>query len=276
MRRYGPAAFLGLAISAGPVSAAFLGIEMREDKDLDPAAVAVADPEGVGLRVFNIYAKFDQQVVPDTSDPASENTVLSVGQPDSVSRVQLLQSKRPGSIQPTFYQNTAFGGNLPPNAALFPIFPELELDTYVGLGNKVLPAPPDTDTTAVDPDFAFTDTEIFGGWFNSGGSNFQGGADASRFNAEKGTWDVFLFQISVLGLVAADQSGEGNPLNGNATMDWFNGFLAGEITVFTQKPGGGAIPNTVEFHVPPSPSAGAGFLVAALLWSGRRRSGSCA
>lgn len=259
-------AVAGAALIAGTASAAFIGIEVREDKDTS-AGEGAADPTGRGLRTFNIYAKFDEQVVADVQDPASQNTVLSVGQPDDVSNWRINQEGG-ANAGADFYQNIAFGGNLPPNPALTGIFPELALDSYVGLGNKT--AAPGTDTTSTDPDFGFSPTEVFGGWFNSGGSNFQGGADASRFNAEKGTWDVFIAQVTILGLDPGVDSGEGNALNGNASTTWFSDVFKGEMTVFTQTPGGGATPNRITFEKIPTPGTLALFGVAGLA-AGRRR-----
>jgi MYXO-CTERM domain-containing protein len=263
-------AVAGAALVAGSASAAFIGIEVREDKVIDPGAAAIADPGGRGLRTFNLYAKFDAEVVPDVQNPASENTVISVGQPDAVTnwRINMDDGRNAGA---NFYQNLTFGTNLPPNPALIPVFPDLALDSYVGLGNKTLPpAGQPADTTSVDPDFAFGPSEVFGGWFNSGGSNFQGGADASTFNAAKGTYDVFIAQVTILGLDAGADSGEGSPLNGNAATTWRSDVFKGQMTVFTQTPGGGATPHVITFAKVPTPGTLALFGVAGLA-AGRRR-----
>ena len=68
-------AFAGLAIAASTASAAFIGVELREDKTL-PDATGLAGFPNPAPRVFNLYAKFDGQSFIDT--------VLSVGQPDTI------------------------------------------------------------------------------------------------------------------------------------------------------------------------------------------------
>ncbi len=270
MRSITVSMFIVSSALAATASGAFLGVQVREDKDLDPAAAAAADPTGRGLRVFNLYASFDEAAVPDVQDPASANTVLSVGQPDDETNVRIDICEGNFNLSAEFYQQTSFGGDLPPNPALIAVFPELALDSYVGIGNKT--AAPGADSTSTDPDFGFTPTRVFGGWFNSGGSNFQGAAGPENFNPEDGTYDVFIAQFAMLELDPGVSSGEDNGLNGGPSTQWFSDILDGEFTVFTQAVGGGAIAHRIDFgDLCPSPGSSTCMILAAGLMGRRRR-----
>ncbi len=259
---------IGIALVAGSASAAFVGIDIREDKTIDPMAEMTADPGGLGLRVFNFYALFDGPgEIGNTGNGV--NKVLSVGQDSSADSfgINMSDGANDGA---SFYQELGFAGDLPPNPALIGVFPEIGLDSYVGLGNKT--AAPGTDSTAVDPDFSFTADRVFGGWFNSGGDNGQN--VASELDSK---FAVFIGQFTTLGLDDGVQLGSfqgGTPAGGGEDGDFTfaSDIFDGEFNVFTQQENGGALVQKITFEKIPTPSALAVFGVAGLAAGRRRRS----
>ncbi len=268
-----------IAALAGSASAAFLGIELREDKSLPPATGLAGFPE-TPPRVFNLYAKFDGGVGDDI-----RNTVLSLGQPDTESGIGINLSLNPGA---NFYQspgaaggaNGGVGGNnldgAGDNRRLW--------TTFVSVGVKAFNSdygPIYTDSTSADPDFGFVNRDgigtpalqandiIRGGWFNSNPPGLQG---APVFNPSKGTWETFLAQVSIKDLAPGASAWAGGGEVPNHSEVWLTNILEGRLTVFTQGGEGEdpAIENFVSFEIP-SPGAAALFGLAGLATLRRRR-----
>ncbi|MEC9373034.1 MAG: hypothetical protein VYC34_04285 [Planctomycetota bacterium] len=244
----------GVALLAGTASAAFVGVEIREDKTVN------AGP--ADLRVFNFYAKFN-------TDPATDPTsaVLNVGQANDANNWGIDTLLNPGAA---FFQvmTPVIGGpnNTAPNSQFFAFDATFQFDTYFSIGRKTQnPAMGIVDSTSLDPSFSITTDTINGGWFNSSPPNNQGRA---TFNAEKGTWDTFIAQVSIVGLAddAANAFGESNALSDIPSSIFRGGFV-----VFTQAAGQGATPNQINFIPIPAPGALALFGAAGLVGLRRRR-----
>ncbi len=129
-------------------SAALLGLEIREDKNLPSADGLPGFPGAARVRVFNFYAKFDG----DVSDSVVDS-VLSVGQPTSAHGFGIFLAKNPGS---NLYHapGSAGGGRL---GGRGPIGDNRRFwDTFVSIGVKAFDpdyGPVFADSTALDPDF---------------------------------------------------------------------------------------------------------------------------
>lgn len=237
----------GAAMVAGTASAAFLGIDIREDKNFDGVANLPAD-----LRVFNIYASFDNNEFQDA--------VLSVGQPDAQTGFGINQADGKHA-DATLYQN-ALGGNTAPPSAFVPAFPDLAFDTFVTIGFKDDMG--GADNTSTDPDFSFSSTMIFGGWFNSNPPSRQG---EGTFNADTGNYETLIAQVGMTGLDAgAELRQEGS----GPTSEFVGDIFTGVMTVNTQGPDGGADANDIVLRKVPTPGAVALFGIAGLA-AGRRR-----
>lgn len=273
----------GLVMAAGTASAAFLGIQVREDKVLPPGGANVAP----GIRVFNIYAKFDG---PGTaSGPGRVNTVLSVGQANSSANWGINLTLNPGS---NFNQSPPSTGATASNVG----GPDLDFgnnralyDTWVSIGLKYQDSgvnsgnPPIADNSAGDPDFAMQNTDsiagpasfglaaghdhIKGGWNTTNPPALQGAAKSAA-----GKFEVFLAQIAIVGLLPTANGGQN--LNPNAALSWVNTVFEGGFIVFRQgdtsigEPPAVGIP--IQFKVP-TPGALSLFGVAGLLAARRRR-----
>lgn len=243
----------GVAVSAQCASAAFLGLEIREDKDLSFPGLPA------GARVFNFYAKFDGPGGPQGT-PGFVNRVLNVGQANSTAGF----GPTGGA---TFFQTGApTGGDTAPNSGLFGVDPSLRYDTYVSIGRKTSDAmSPGTGpyTSAVDAVFAFTPDFVRGGWFNSNPMNGQGEAVAVGPD-----FLTFLGQFTVLGFNGSGPAG--TILTPTRT---FSNVFNGTLTVFRQGDIGGGEPPAVGFTVLLIPApAGAPLLgVGALVVLPRRR-----
>ncbi len=259
--------FAGLALSAGVASAEFVGITVREDKNLDPIA---GDPNAAvpdDTRTFNLYAVFDGGVNDDV-----RNTVLSTGLND----ISIDQDLNPGA---TFFQETMFGGDTAPSAAIVGAFSEVAFDSFVTIGKKREGDPnPDGstgDNTSPDPDFGaggFTPTGLTGGWFNANPPSLQG---APEFNSDTGQYETILAQLSITGL------DDGGILSSGPVDDLLSTIFDGQMSIFRQGGEGdppnpdGTIPGAQEFVVTftavPTPGALALFGVAGLAAVRRRR-----
>ncbi len=125
------AALVLAAAASAPVAADFTGFSVESvENDL---------PD---VETIRVYANFD--------DPADE--LLNVGAIDVFN-----------TEGAPFWQAT-FGGDTAPLAPLVQLFPETEWDTFVTAGVVVNDG---SDVTALGADFAFNDSSIEGGWFNS-------------------------------------------------------------------------------------------------------------
>ncbi len=280
----------GLAMAASTASAAFLGLEIREDKNLPPADGLAGFPGAARVRVFNFYAKFDGGAGDNLI-----NTVLSVGQPDSTSGFGINLTKNPGS---NFYRspgaaggsNNGVGGiNLAgagDNRRFWNSFVSVGVKSYDGDYGPIY-----SDATSADPDYAFQDRDgvgapalqaadfITGGWFNSNPPGLQG---APVFNPSKGNWETFLANVAVIDVTgAALWDGDGDNLPDPAPNHvgpggtWFGDIFEGQITVFRQGDQGAEEPPAVGFTMffgqIPTPGALALFGVAGLAAARRRR-----
>ena len=129
------------------------------------------------LTVCNVFAVFDN---PD-------DVLLSVGAAD----LQVYSGQSPD----VFYQHPFNSTALSPACASIPISPDLICDSFVTIGLKCGPRPPDGDDTKTCSDFDAgefsTNGHIVGGWINASPLNGQGDA---------GTWPdlkVLFLQSSV-------------------------------------------------------------------------------
>ena len=275
----------GLAMIAGTASAAFLGIQVREDKVLPP--VSTGNPRPVLTRTFNIYAKFDGAGT-DTG-PGRVNTVLSIGQPNNTNTWGINLASNPGA---NFYQASAPQGASASNVG----GPDLGFfndnalyDSWVSIGQKYTDSSVDPaigDTTAADNDFAFLNTDsvsgaaslgigaghdsIRGGWFNASPPNLQGAAHSNA-----GKFETFLCQLTIKGLAVGADAGTLLPFNGNATTTWASDIFRGSFIVFRQGDSSigepPAVGTTITFVPIPTPGALSMFGVAGLLAARRRR-----
>lgn len=267
----------GLAMAAGTASAAFIGIDIREDKT-PPSATGLAGFPATNPRVFNMYALFDGAGT-GAAGAGFINTVLSVGQNSTTAGVGINLALNPGA---NFYQS--------PGAAGGATIGGINLDgagdnrrfwnTYLSIGVKTYNGdygPVYGDTTSADPDFGFSNRDsigtpalqandiVRGGWFNSNPPNLQG---AAKFNGGTNQFETFLGQFSIKDLNGANELGS---FQGGA---WVGSIFEGELTIFRQGDTGAgepaAIGTTVRFLIP-TPGAMALFSVAGLAAARRRR-----
>jgi len=220
----------GLAISASAAQAAFTGVAYVEG---DSAAASTAI--GSAATVIQIFA------VADGPGDGLFNTAVST------SFVNITP------VSGTFFQS-AFGTDLPPNAAFFPLAPDLMFDTFGTVGA----ADNSGDGAAIseEPGSAMDTTSIVGGFFNSNPPNNIGAAT----DMGDGTFGTLLFQITVLG------GGSG------ATVGPLEAMLNGEFTLFSFDPDNPQVP--AELHVNinvPTPGSLALFGIAGLAATRRRR-----
>lgn len=245
----------GLVLASGVASAAFVGIDIREDKGFDI-------PELPGdVRTFNLYAQFDSNDFADA--------IVSVGQPDATTGWGINTDVSDGA---TFFQVGApFGGDTAPDSGFFGFEATLPADSFVTIGVK---DSANGDATSLDPDFGFSADFITGGWFNSNPPNRQG---EGQLNDDNGLYETLIAQVTIQGLADGASIGEsggtsprGDNGNGGTATTWFGTILTGEMTIFNQGPTGGAQPNIVTFDIP-TPGAAALFGVAGLAGIRRRR-----
>ena len=144
-------------------------MELRTERAWDITASLLIGQEAHVVRFYAVL---------DGNDP--QNAVLAVFDTD----LQLIDP------QALFHQFPApEGSDTPPDGDLFPGFPTLRWDTYVGIGNLESSGGDDTDTF---PDFVMGADFLLGGWFNADPPNMQGAPDQD--NA------VFLGQWTLFGL----------------------------------------------------------------------------
>ncbi len=243
MRRFliAIAAVCALALVVENASAVFLGVQIREDKAQPTAEdLTLIDPTGQGVRVFNLYARFNGPGT-DPFDPSgnSVNTILSVLQ-DGPGLGWGLSKTNPATSMPRhqgahyFQFPPPFGEDTAPNSGVFGIVPTLVFDTFVDLGLK---DSMNGDTTFTDPKFRFVDRFgdgddfIEGTWANINPPNLQGAA----VEVSPGVFEVFLAQLTVVGLDPGAQVYTQNPPP-TATSDIVGEIFEGQFTITTQNP----------------------------------------
>jgi hypothetical protein len=208
-------------IIAGTADAGFVGIKVVGK----PAIIG-----GAPALVCNVFATFNR--------PGQDRFLSAAGTPNSPMDIHVVGG--------TFYQN-AFGNDLPPNAALFPVFPSAAFDTFVTIGAKssAQGAPPLTLTP---------------GWTGFGPSSI-GGTNLGWANtpADPNT-DPFNPQFV---------NGNGQVLIGQFTTTNGTG-ISGMFRVLVVSNGVSTQLNVSFFHVP-SPGALALLGAAGLIGRGRRR-----
>jgi hypothetical protein len=283
----------GLALIAGSANAAFIGIDIREDKNPPSAEGLAGFPGAANVRVFNLYAMFDG---PGSMMQSNPNLVLNVGQ--NTPSVPPLQEgfgvNIEGNPNASFYRAPPLGGI--PSDGVGGINADITSDnrafwtSYVSIGVKQFGDPYyspgvvfEVDNTGGDDDFGFhtqgTPLEdrpvrqrnnwLSGGWFNATPGNFQGRA----LDLGDGTFGTFLAQLTIMGLEADAEIGSMGGMTTNQfglpAIIWDGDVLVGDLIVFTQDPAGGAIRHDIVFI--PTPGALALFGLAGLAGVRRRR-----
>ena len=233
----------GVALATSAASAEFLGVEVRTNAAWNTAANnAIGAGDHAVVRLYAVY---------DTPE-----SLLNVGQINDDAGFGLADDSS------SFFQAMG-GGSTAPNSGLFGIAPALQWDTFVSINRLTNDF---GDATSLDGSFAFLDTDgdpghdfVRGGWFNSQPLNGQGG---TQFNANTGLQEVFLGQFTI-------RDHAGSTAGAGPAMTVMNNFFEGELSVFTQMPGGGIVQNAVTFIAVPAP--GAATLLGALGLAAVRR-----
>ena len=155
----------GICLAMVPsASADFVGVTtvIKDDPDTE---FLCTEANGVNvpgpLTVCNVYAVFD--------DP--DNVLLSVGNAD----LQVFNGANPD----VFFQHPFnFNGSTSPDCDFIPVFPDLICDSFVTIGFKCGPPPPEEDGTYPDGDFQAGEFQsnghVVGGWFDLYPSEGQG------------------------------------------------------------------------------------------------------
>ncbi len=264
------------ALLGASAFADFTGIDLREDKGaIPPAHLAAIDPMGLGVRIINFYATFDGAGSWTEDLPRSPNAVLNVGGDAFLDQSWRIDKRDGQNADAGFYQDPN-GGNFAPTTALIGLFPTLEWDTYVGFGTKVFDAP-GMDITGAAALFEFIDQDMDGrgdgitsGWFVSNPTVEQ---SVATFNSDSGEFEVFLAQLTIVGLDAGARLGQlRSGLNSEGRLEWESDIFTGEYSVFTQRPTGGAIRWDIDFVEIPAPGTLALLAPAGVVALRRRRS----
>ena len=196
----------GAFVVASAASAAFTGISWSE---VDSAALGwdAAGYDPAALDTYRVYAAFD------------DNLGLVTGVGDIQDEIDFSLTSTDGA----FWNSTNAGaGDLPPNPGFFPVFADLQWDTFVTIGaaaeeTPVTNAAPGFSSQAMGlaGDFILDDT----GWFASGFPE-QGNAVDGK---------VLIAQITVAAGVGVDGrnwrvSGLAEQGNGESAYDMFADF----------------------------------------------------
>jgi len=259
---------LGGAVFAGAASAAFLGIEIREDKNIPQAAIDAGLP--ADTRVFNFYSKHS------TDEEADNLTNVGLRAGQNV-LIELNTTLNPNAeiFNLSDFPNSDIGAPL--DAGLLGNTPAAQLaqvESFVSIGLKSDPTG-GTDGTTGDPDFGtggFLTTSVVGGWFVTGLPS-QG---VPVFNSEKGEFEVFFMQLAVTGLEPGGTVFQGAPddpsASENSHFDALSSIFLGNFDVFPQEAGVNPDQRTqIIIGEIPTPGALAVFGAAGLVAARRRR-----
>ncbi len=232
--------FAGAVAVAGVASAEFVGVELRNDAALDAAATSAI---GAPHRVIRMFAVFD-----------APTEMLVAGQTGGSTGFGLAPGFQ--SIGSGFFQETVLGSDTAPSSGLFGFSQAVQFDTYVSLNRVVADG---GDTTSLDPDFSFVDTNadalddfVEGGWFNSNPSNTQGEA---IFNSSTNSYEVFLGQFTVANLPDGFQTPD-------APSSLVESLFEGQLSIFEDT--GGELPteHVVTFQEGAIPTPGSAALMS--------------
>lgn len=273
--------------AAGPASAAFVGVAIREDKSLPPAAVPA------GIRVFNLYATFDGPG-DDATLEGRPNSLIAVITPDvdpgqPLSFFGLNLGQNPGA---NFYNAPIISGarDAAPDLAFGD--PRAQYDTFFSIGLKSINSatgPVFNDQTMFSPTFSQADSDglatdghafdriqgdggvLWGAFINSG----QG---FPKFNDSTGVWETVFAQVAALGVAPGSAIGSQQPLtyfDGESGVESSSVFasdiFAGSIALVAGGALDGAVFHRVQFV--PAPGATPLLLAAAIAASRRKRRG---
>lgn len=237
----------GLGVCAASASAAFVGGTAFSDSTWNAAASAAL---GQQAHVFRMYAAFD----------SAGDRLLSVYDANF------------DAIQGTLFQS-AFGGDTAGNInpAFFPVFPEVQWDSYVSVGALNQPS-----TTATDPNFMWTTTGVTNntGWFNNNPPGGEGTAQSPAVGDSSGLlpggmFYTFIGQFTLVGVETPEDLWIDMPEVGQGVF-LSDGFIGSLSLSYDTGPGTGAIlVDGVE--IIPAPGAAALLGLAGLTAARRRR-----
>ncbi len=273
----GAAALAACALGA-PALAVFTGIDLREDKgQIPPVELAQIDPLGQGVRVINLYATFDGPGSWTPEFPRSENTIITVlSTEDRQPGVRWEIDKTDGKHADAGFYDDPLGGIRAPQEALVDLFPSVAWDSYVSVGLKTIPTGV-SDVTNPLPSFEFSDQDgdglndgIDGAWSIS---NPEVEQHVAIFNPDSGQNEVFLTQLTIIGLDPGAELGALRPgVNGMGRHEWETSIFSGDLEFHTQLPLGGFERFYVDFVPIPAPATSLTILPLFLTISRRRRS----
>ncbi len=201
-------------IATMSAQAGFVGIKVTEK------------PNPFGLLVVNIYAIFDR---PDPGDGSGDHMVAVAGTPLNPMNIV---------VEGGVFYNSPFGSDKAPNAALFPLFPSLEFDTFVTIGKKTSIG----DTLTITPDFPIGITgsslyTTYAGWAVIPTAPQGDPFDAA--NSFPGNGQILIGQFS---------TADGSAIQGTIRVRYVSNGVAGIFSVETFfVPGPGGLPAVVLF-----------------------------
>ncbi len=225
-----------------PAFADFITLDIREDKVAPaPEIAAQIDPEGLGFRTFNFYAVFDGPGSANREDPGFLNRTFSgaahgdgdpFGSAFGIRKESFFGAGDFNFNESAYFYQTPepFGSDFRPKQGFIDIEPTLEWDTYVSVGKKTVVKNSESPVTGF-PGFGFPDRDgdgrpdaISSGWGATDPTNQDIHA---TFNTDSGQFEVFLAQLSIIGLDAGARLGE-QTTHGIFQSDIFSGeFLVG-------------------------------------------------